>query len=366
MKNTLLSLAVLAGLLGTTNAIAQTTTEAYTLDKKHELIRPTNYRSWVYVGTPVTPNDLNNGKAAFPEMHNVYIDPTSYEAYKATGEFREGTVIIKELVSVGATSASSGKGYFEGEFLGLEASVKSKTDFPDEPGNWAIFSFSNMKTGILKESAPAMPAASCVACHQQHAEDDYVFTQYYPILRAAKGVGANVTPENMAKRTIPTMNEVKKKVTNETSIWVGTAPTPNDSSLDIPLNEKTLFAFLQAGTYKSWKNKEKAVHPSSGPHESVRAFMNDTLAASLNKGNTEHPKGSVAVKEQYKDGKSFGWAVMAKTHDTTDNGNGWFWYEVLSDKDINKKAALGNNVPGCVSCHAPSQKDMVLIPFPFK
>lgn len=106
-----------------------------------ELQRPVGYRTWVFVGTPVTPNDLNGGKAAFPEMHNVYIDPSSYQHYKKTGEFKEGTILIKELVSVGATSAVSGKGYFEGEFLGLEASIKSKKHFPNEPGNWAIFSF---------------------------------------------------------------------------------------------------------------------------------------------------------------------------------------------------------------------------------
>mgnify|MGYP007132382116 CR=1 FL=1 len=32
-----------------------------------QLDRPANYREWVYVGTPVTPNDMNDGKAAFPE-----------------------------------------------------------------------------------------------------------------------------------------------------------------------------------------------------------------------------------------------------------------------------------------------------------
>lgn len=36
-----------------------------------DLQRPTGYREWVYVGTPVTPNDMNDGKAAFPEHHNV-------------------------------------------------------------------------------------------------------------------------------------------------------------------------------------------------------------------------------------------------------------------------------------------------------
>ncbi|MCM5662203.1 cytochrome P460 family protein [Galbibacter mesophilus] len=177
-----------------------TTVSYFTMNSKGELERPENYRTWVFVGTPVTPNDLNNGKAPFPEMHNVYIDPVSYEHYKETGKFREGTILVKELVSVGSTAAVSGKGYFMGEFIGLEASVKSKEHFPDEPGNWAIFSFTSPSDGILKDTSPKLPVASCVACHDANAEDDFVFTQYYPVLRAAKGAGKNTVPENTAER----------------------------------------------------------------------------------------------------------------------------------------------------------------------
>jgi len=109
--------------------------------KNGELKRPTDYREWIYVGTPVTPNDMNDGKAAFPELHNVYIDPKSWKHWKKKGEFRDGTIIIKELVSVGSKSAVSGNGYFMGDFIGLEATIKSKKDFPNEPGNWAYYSF---------------------------------------------------------------------------------------------------------------------------------------------------------------------------------------------------------------------------------
>lgn len=212
MKKTILSLVTVATLFTTANAedMKVHTNKAYMMNDKHEMLRPINYRTWVYIGTPVTPNELNNGHAAFPEMHNVYIDPASYKAYKETGKFKEGTVIVKELVTVGATSAVSGKGYFEGEFIGLEASVKSKKDFPNEPGNWAIFSFSNMKTGILKKSATAMPVDKCVACHQASAADDFVFTQYYPVLRAAKGIG-KMNPEATAKRAMQMIKKEEKK-----------------------------------------------------------------------------------------------------------------------------------------------------------
>ncbi|MFT6086157.1 MAG: hypothetical protein ACJA11_001390 [Glaciecola sp.] len=154
-----------------------------------ELERPTGYREWIYVGTPVTPNDMNNGKAAFPELHNVYIDPTSWSHWKNEGEFRDGTIIIKELVSVGSKSAVSGNGYFMGDFIGLEATIKSKTQFPNEPGNWAYFSFSTADHKTLTKTAKAFPAAACNSCHAAAAADDFVFTQYYPVLNQGKAMG---------------------------------------------------------------------------------------------------------------------------------------------------------------------------------
>ena len=154
-----------------------------------QLERPTGFREWVYVGTPVTPNDLNDGKAAFPEHHNVYIDPASWAHWKKTGEFRDGTILMKELVSVGSKAGVSGNGYFQGDFIDLEATIKSEKHFPDEPGNWAYFSFSTPELTTLATEAKAFPAASCNGCHAGAAADDWVFTQYYPVLRAAKGDG---------------------------------------------------------------------------------------------------------------------------------------------------------------------------------
>ena len=169
----------------TTSVMADT----YFTMEDGELLRPVGYREWVYVGTPVTPNDMNNGKAAFPEFHNVYIDPISWDYWKQTGKFRDGTIIIKELVAVGGKAAVSGNGYFMGNFVGLEATIKSKKHFAKEPGNWAYFSFSTKNHKSLTKQAKAMPTDACNACHKAAAADDYVFTQYYPVLTAGKGAG---------------------------------------------------------------------------------------------------------------------------------------------------------------------------------
>ncbi|MGI9342542.1 MAG: cytochrome P460 family protein [Gammaproteobacteria bacterium] len=179
------NIVTLAMLLAATGAAA----EEYFTITDGELERPTGYREWVYVGTPLTPNDLNDGKAAFPEFHNVYIDPDSWAHWKKTGEFREGTILIKELVGVGAKAAVSGAGYFQGDFVGLEATIKSKKYFADEPGNWAYFSFSTPDLKTLTTSAEQFPTESCNGCHAAAAADDFVFTQYYPVLRAGKAAG---------------------------------------------------------------------------------------------------------------------------------------------------------------------------------
>jgi hypothetical protein len=155
----------------------------FTADGK--LKQPVGYRKWVYVGEVVTPNDMaDGGEASFPEFHSVYMDPESFAEYEKTGKHRDGTVLIKELSSVGAKEAPSGKGYFQGELTGLEAAIKDSKRFKDEPGNWAYFSFGHKYP--LKAEVSKQAVASCNQCHTDNAQKtDWVFSKYYPVLRAA-------------------------------------------------------------------------------------------------------------------------------------------------------------------------------------
>jgi hypothetical protein len=183
---------VIALLLGGETEAAESTKQA-AFDKSGSLVRPTGYREWIFIGAPLTPNDMNNGKAAFPEFHNVYIDPESWAYWKNKGEFRDGTVVVKELVSVGSKTSFSGNGYFEGEYIGLEAMVKSKARFANNPGNWGFFRFTNEDYKSLKTKAQALPNDACSSCHAPNAKQDLVFIQHYPVLRAGKATGKAAT-----------------------------------------------------------------------------------------------------------------------------------------------------------------------------
>lgn len=160
---------------------------------QNEAVQPVGYRKWVFVGSPLTPHALNGGAAPFPEYHNVYVEPSAFAEFEKTGKWPQGTQIAKELVliyqndndEIGASSEVSGRGYQQGEFAGLELTVKDSKRFPDMPGGWAYFSFGH-NAPPYAEKAAAFPAESCNACHEASAANDFVFSQFYPVIRAVE------------------------------------------------------------------------------------------------------------------------------------------------------------------------------------
>lgn len=167
---------------------ADTATYEASFTNDGELIRPAGWREWVFIGSPLTPNNLNGGEAGFPEFHSVYIDPESWAHWKETGEFRDGTMIAKELTLVGATAATSGVGFFNGDLQGFEIAHKDTTRYSENSAGWAYYTFGH-KPEPYDNTTAAQPIAACAACHTAAAADDMVFAQYYPILRAAKDAG---------------------------------------------------------------------------------------------------------------------------------------------------------------------------------
>lgn len=309
-----------------------------------ELIRPLGWRKWVYVGTPLTPHDMNDGKASFPEFHNVYVDPESFATFERTGEFPDGTQLVKELVLVGSKAAVSGKGYFMGEFAGLEVAIKDTVRFKDEPGGWAYFSFGHKAD--YEKTAKAFPAAACNACHAASADTDFVFTQYYPVLREAMPGKKRLEVES-EKQSTKKMDAAAMKV-------VASAMGDSEAKTSDEYAEK-VFKWLAAKKYKDFK-AESAVHPSSsGPavHGDVKIFVNDKLDESMQAGNKTHPLGSMSVKELYKDGAHIGWALSLKSKEDDGKGNGWYWYEILSTTDSSQPVAASLGNVNCVGCHAP-------------
>ncbi len=148
-----------------------------------ELVLPRGYHEWVFLGSPLTPNALNDGAAGFPEYHNVYVQLEPLKIYRKTGEWPEGTIMLKELQLTlpgentdGSRLESSGRGYFPGKRNGIDVSVKDSVRFADTNG-WGFFNFGHHAPPYAKTAAAA-PGEACAECHIANATN-MVFSKFY-------------------------------------------------------------------------------------------------------------------------------------------------------------------------------------------
>ncbi len=175
-------------LMSTGPVAAQNQQPTAVYDSAGRLKLPTGYRKWVFVGAPLTPNGLNGGNAGFPEYHHVYVQERNVDAFLKTGSFPEGTVIIKELTRVlnptfpdGSATEPSGRGFFNGEFNGIDATVKDSKRFA-ATNNWGFFTFGHHPEPY-EAYAKEAPATQCAGCHIANvAKTDMTWIQFYPML----------------------------------------------------------------------------------------------------------------------------------------------------------------------------------------
>jgi len=192
-------------LLNTRPVEAQTPQSSAVFDSEGKVQVPTGFRKWVFVGAPLTPEGLNDGKynckaggtnctrSNFPEYHHVYIEQKNVDAYLKTGEFPEGTVIVKELTRVlnptfpdSSRKEPSGRGYFNGAYNGIDMSIKDSKRFAKTNG-WGFFTFGHHPMPYDKTSAER-PVTECAGCHIANvAATDMTWIQFYPLLRDKPG-----------------------------------------------------------------------------------------------------------------------------------------------------------------------------------
>src|SRR5205085_7537872 len=95
-----------------------------TFEGKTTLLRPVNYREWVFVGSSrglsyaTNPPAPAQGSAPGEMYHNVYIKPESYREFVKTGKFPEGTVLAMEMASADTKREPGLQGSYEKDLIG--------------------------------------------------------------------------------------------------------------------------------------------------------------------------------------------------------------------------------------------------------
>ncbi len=138
------------------------------------LVRPANYREWVWLssGLGMSYGPLAQAMAnEQPPFDNVFVNPTAYRAFLRTGKWPDKTVFILEVRSSVTKGSINRAGRFQGDLHGIEVEVKNE-------GHWTFFGFDGDT-----RAAKAIPrTASCYSCHAQNGAVDNTFVQFYPTL----------------------------------------------------------------------------------------------------------------------------------------------------------------------------------------
>jgi hypothetical protein len=145
------------------------------------LMRPANYREWVFLSSGMGMTYTAPGAAAnpAPQFGNVYVNPSSYRAFMQTGGWPDRTIFVLEQ-RASATEGSIVKGgRFQTALAGMEAEIKDSR----VPGGWAFYIFGGppqLRDAVAALSGDAV--AGCVECHTNNTAVERTFVQVYPTL----------------------------------------------------------------------------------------------------------------------------------------------------------------------------------------
>jgi hypothetical protein len=142
---------------------------------------PTDYRTrWVFLGTWSIDGD--EGSRGAKGLHNVYTQPGVVEAYRSSGRFPDGTLLVKELLGTATGPMTTGTVSHGADTEGWFVMVKdSKSRFPEnklwgDGWGWALFGpDGSLKTKDYK--------AECLGCHIPAQSTDWIYVEGYPLLR---------------------------------------------------------------------------------------------------------------------------------------------------------------------------------------
>jgi hypothetical protein len=156
----------------------QTRTDEPSYTGDGQLLRPDNYREWIYLssGLGMTYGVVESAaESSPPQFDNVFVAPQAYKAFLQTGAWPDKTMIALEVRHSASKGSINNGGHYQEGFVALEIHLKDQARFATR---WAFFGF-----GASDQSAKPFPAnSSCQTCHAKSGAVDETFVQFYPTL----------------------------------------------------------------------------------------------------------------------------------------------------------------------------------------
>lgn len=144
---------------------------------------PDNFRTdFTMLGSWSVAGDVDTGGEI--GMHVVYASEGTVKAYRKTGKFPDGAVLVKELFNTKTEALTTGNATSVTDTAGYFVMVKdTKGRFPDnalwgDGWGWSFFA-ADSRT----KTASTDYKADCLACHEPVRANDLVYDYAYPVLK---------------------------------------------------------------------------------------------------------------------------------------------------------------------------------------
>ena len=179
---TIVAAAVFAAVLFVNTNLTAQSFSPY-VDDKGNITIPKGFRSWQFLGTwaVATDEDDEVGSKGF---HNVYTQPETVAAFRSTGKFPDGAVVVKELLTATTETMTTGEVSHATETEGWFIMIKdAQGRFKGNPlwGNgwgWALFNAADPTVTVTENYQD-----DCLGCHVPAEKDDWIYLRGYPGLK---------------------------------------------------------------------------------------------------------------------------------------------------------------------------------------
>jgi hypothetical protein len=164
------------------------------VDANGKLHVPDGYRTgYQYLGTWAVAKDQGAGSE---ELHVVYASPGTIDAYRKTGQFQDGAVLLKEVFVASTAPMTTGTVSHADTLRGWFVMVRDdkgrhgQNDVWGDGWGWSWFDAGNPTTAsrnLPVKSGIPQPTLNyrnnCIACHTPAKATSWVFIEGYPPLK---------------------------------------------------------------------------------------------------------------------------------------------------------------------------------------
>ncbi len=136
-------------------------------------------KDWSAIGTWAITGD----EGTVTGQHVVYTQPETVEAFRATGKFPDGAVLVKELLNAESAHMTTGQAAWATDVSGWFVMIKDSTNRYASSGlwgngwGWAYFDKSDRVNTTTKSFR-----GECLGCHVPARKTDWIYTKAYPAL----------------------------------------------------------------------------------------------------------------------------------------------------------------------------------------